>query len=184
MHIQLSGTDEAVIQAARVELSALLGEYRMEETLTVSPPVAQKPGGAVKGDPVTIFTVLLAAVGAGGALTGRHEQGGFPHAPGPRIGDAGGPEGVGHLGRNAGRPPKRVPLRVGTAGGADAGRVLGSIVQATGRCRPSYRQRRPRRRKINLERQRGLLPQFFDLCHWPRRKERKNERQEENVSHG
>ena len=77
MHIQLSGTDEAVIQAARVELYALLGEYGMEETLTVSPPVAQKPGGAVKGDSVTIFTVLLAAVGAGGALTVAMSKEGF-----------------------------------------------------------------------------------------------------------
>jgi len=69
--------DEAAIREARTELAGLLEKDGLDDAWEVTPPKAERPTGAQKGDPVTVWTVLLAAVGAGGALTVAMSKEGF-----------------------------------------------------------------------------------------------------------
>jgi hypothetical protein len=77
MHIRLETHDEATLREARAELGALLTEAGLAGELNLSDPAPEAPVEAVKGDAATIWTVLLAAVGAGGALTVAMSKEGF-----------------------------------------------------------------------------------------------------------
>ena len=77
MHIRLMADDEAAIREARTELAGLLEKDGLGDAWEVTALKAEKPTGAQKGDPVTVWTVLLAAVGAGGALTVAMSKEGF-----------------------------------------------------------------------------------------------------------
>lgn len=77
MHIQLKSGDEKALREARAELDRMLSDEGLKGALAVSDPKGEKPDGAQKGDPITVWTVLLAAVGAGGALTVAMSKEGF-----------------------------------------------------------------------------------------------------------
>jgi hypothetical protein len=77
MHIRLETLDETTLREARAELEALLTEAELAGEMNLSDPVPEAPVEAVKGDAATVWTVLLAAAGAGGALTVAMRKDGF-----------------------------------------------------------------------------------------------------------
>ena len=77
MELHLESRGQAALQALRTELAALVADADLQDTLRAGEVTAQAPDEARKGDPVTMFTVLVAAVGAGGALTVALSKEGF-----------------------------------------------------------------------------------------------------------
>lgn len=77
MHIRLETHDEAALREARAELEALLAENGLAGEMNLSSPQPEESVETVKGDAATVWTVLLTAVGAGGALTVAMSKEGF-----------------------------------------------------------------------------------------------------------
>lgn len=76
MELVLESDNEQLIHKVNAELSALLERAELTGSLQVHPPTPARTE-FMKGDPVTLFTIVLAAVGAGGALTVAMGEKGF-----------------------------------------------------------------------------------------------------------
>lgn len=77
MRIRLASGDETDIRWAEGELKALLADAGLEGKMALSPPIPETSTESQKGDPVTFWTVVLAAVSVGGALTVAVDKEGF-----------------------------------------------------------------------------------------------------------
>jgi len=67
--IQFRGGDAETMQALSQEIAADLRKAGLDGELRVGPATAEPRPEATRGDPVTLLTVAVAAVGAGGALS-------------------------------------------------------------------------------------------------------------------
>lgn len=66
--IQFRGGDAAAMQALSEQLLHDLQQAGLAESLHVSPPATQ-PEDTSRGDPISWTTILVTAIGTGGALT-------------------------------------------------------------------------------------------------------------------
>ncbi len=69
MNINIESDNENLLRKMQSELNSLITNAGLQETLHTGAVTPQAPGEAHRGDLVTIFTVLMAAVSVGGALT-------------------------------------------------------------------------------------------------------------------
>jgi hypothetical protein len=69
MQILLQSNNEQEMQNIQVELSELIASQCFQDTLQAGTVMPQISSETHRGDPATIYTVLVAAVSAGGALT-------------------------------------------------------------------------------------------------------------------
>jgi hypothetical protein len=77
MELLLQSTNEALLQTCQTELTALVEKAGLHDILRAGEITPQAPQETHKGDYATIFTVLVTAVGAGGALTVALSKEGF-----------------------------------------------------------------------------------------------------------
>ena len=77
MRILIQSDDEQLIQNIQAELRELVICHGLQGTLQAGAVIPQMPAESHRGDPVTIYTVLLAALSAGGALTVAMSKDGF-----------------------------------------------------------------------------------------------------------
>lgn len=67
--IQLSSTDTNFMQTLSSQLNAELQKAGLGDELSVGPATSHTDNEPTRGDPVTLMTVAVTAVGTGGALT-------------------------------------------------------------------------------------------------------------------
>ena len=77
MEIQLQSDNKALLQDTIRELQRDLTAPEFEHLLQSGPIEIEAVQDPVKGDPITLFTILVTAVGAGGALTVAMGKDGF-----------------------------------------------------------------------------------------------------------
>lgn len=77
MQILLQSNNEQVIQNIQAELSELIASQGLQDTLQAGTVMPQISSETHRGDPATIYTVLVTAVSAGGALTVAMSKDGF-----------------------------------------------------------------------------------------------------------
>jgi hypothetical protein len=76
MHIRLSSHDAAMLQSAAVDIEAMLAKEQIADAFSVS-RLSASGAEVTRGDPVTLATIVLSAVSAGGALTIAMSKEGF-----------------------------------------------------------------------------------------------------------
>ncbi len=69
MEILIKSDDEQLMQNMQAELREVIATQGLQDALKTGIVTPQVPAEKHRGDPMTVFTVLVAAVSAGGALT-------------------------------------------------------------------------------------------------------------------